>query len=250
MCHDCLGMTFFENVADSYDAARPSYPEGVFDALGPLEGRVVLDVGAGTGIASRQLLARDARVIAVDHGPEVLRRAKLRSSTLPAVVANGAALPVRSRSVELLCFAQAWHWLEQPAGVLEAHRVLRPRGRWAAWWSHARADRYEWFDSYWSAIERACPGTHRDRRDVDWGSTVEGDGHFDVGQRIEIPWLRQVSIDQWMTDQASHSYIDALPENHRLDLLSELRQIIEAEFPNQQMEVPHETWLWIAVRLP
>jgi ubiquinone/menaquinone biosynthesis C-methylase UbiE len=39
----------FEAVADEYDAARPSYPDDVFDALEPLAGRRVLDVGAGTG---------------------------------------------------------------------------------------------------------------------------------------------------------------------------------------------------------
>lgn len=221
----------------------------MYEALGSVGGQIVLDIGAGTGIASRELLARGARVSAIDHGPEVLRRARARSSALPAVVADGAVLPVRSGSVNLVCFAQAWHWLDRPAGVLEAHRVLRAEGRWAAWWSHARADGQAWFDAYWSAIERACPGTQRIQRDIDWGSTVSGEGHFDVGQRIEIPWLRRVSVDHWMLDQASHSYVVALPEKRRRDLLDELRGIVDFEFPNQRMVVPYETWLWMAERM-
>lgn len=64
---DCRGHTF-EEVADEYDAARPSYPNGIFDVFGPRDGLRVLDVGAGT--ATRELIARRASVIAVDPGRE------------------------------------------------------------------------------------------------------------------------------------------------------------------------------------
>ena len=60
-------MASFESVADEYDTGRPGYPDGVFDALGPVAGLATLDVGAGTGIATRALIARGARVVAGDH---------------------------------------------------------------------------------------------------------------------------------------------------------------------------------------
>lgn len=85
-------MASFEAVADEYDAARPSYPPGVYDSLARLDGLRVLDVGAGTGIATRQLLARGASVIAVDQGREVLGRAVAKTPGLRAIVADGAAL--------------------------------------------------------------------------------------------------------------------------------------------------------------
>lgn len=58
----------FGTVADEYDNARPSYPAAVYESLGDLDGLCSLDVGAGTGIATRQLLERGARVVAVDPG--------------------------------------------------------------------------------------------------------------------------------------------------------------------------------------
>ena len=92
--HDRM-VVLCESVADEYDRARPSYPDGIYDALGPLNSLRVLDIGAGTGIATRQLLDRGADVIAIDPGRNVLTRATGRTVGLPVVVADGAALPVK-----------------------------------------------------------------------------------------------------------------------------------------------------------
>lgn len=241
-------MTPFDSVADEYDTARPSYPPELFDALGPLAGLRVLDIGAGTGIATRDLLARGARVIAVDAGAEVLRRAVTRSPKLPAVVADGAVLPVVAASIDLACFAQAWHWLDPTTRIAEMHRVLRPGGRWAGWWSHARADHEPWFDQYWATIERSCPGIHRTQRDSDWGATIADGGLFDVEARRDLAWTRTITVDDWMTDQASHSYVIGLDAEARARLLGELRAIVAVSFPAGTMSMRYETWLWIATR--
>lgn len=249
MVGDDLGVVSFEPAVDEYDAGRPSYPAGVYDALEPLSGLCVLDIGAGTGIATRELLARGASVIAIDPGRQMLHRAMSHSPTLPAVVADGVALPLRAASIDLACFAQSWHWLEPRTRVQEIHRVLRPRGRWAAWWSHARADAEPWFDHYWAAIERACPGTHRSQRDTDWGETVSTGEGFEVGSRVVVPWTREISVDDWITDQASHSYVVGLLPELRAQLLRELRGIINEAFPEGAISVHYETWVWVATRM-
>lgn len=243
-------MASFDTVADEYDSARPSYPLGVYESLGDLDGLCVLDIGAGTGIATRQLLERGARVVAVDPGQSVLARAIARTPQLPAVVANGTRLPVKDQTTDLVCFAQSWHWLDETARVQEVHRVLRDGGRWAGWWSHARADAEDWFDEYWSAIEASCPGTNRDQRNTDWGATVDVPGMFTVAPREVVPWTRSISIEEWLTDQASHSYVAALGAADRRELLAQLRWVVEGEFPAGMMTVPYETWLWTATRTP
>ena len=67
-------MVLFEHVADDYDAYRPRYPGALYDQLDAvvdgLAGKRVADVGAGTGIASRQLLERGALLIAVEPGAD------------------------------------------------------------------------------------------------------------------------------------------------------------------------------------
>jgi SAM-dependent methyltransferase len=238
----------FDAVADEYDAARPAYPPELFEHLGPLEGIRALDVGAGTGIATRQLLERGAEVVAVDAGVEVLRRATARTDGLAAAVGDGARLPVRDRSIDLVCFAQAWHWLDPTTRVAESHRVLRPGGRWAAWWSQARPDDEAWFDAYWTELEVTCPGVDRIQRDVDWGATVAAPELLVAGASISIPWVRTTSVDTWLTDQASHSYVAALEPAARDALLGRLRTILTEQLPSEPMVVPYETQLWIATR--
>jgi SAM-dependent methyltransferase len=105
--------------------------------------------------------------------------------------------------IDLACFAQAWHWLDPTTRVAEMHRILRPGGRWAGWWSHARADDEPWFDQYWSTIERRCPSTNRSQRDTDWGATVADGGLFEVEARRDLAWTRTITIEDWVTDQAS-----------------------------------------------
>jgi len=232
-------------VAAEYDLARPDYPAGVYDALGPLAGALVLDGGAGTGIATRQLAARGARVIAFDRGRVVLLRARVHTPDQPVVVADGGCLPFRDASVDLICFAQAWHWIDERTRDVEAHRVLRASGRWAGWWSHARADDDAWFDRYWSIVESACPGVDRRQRDIDWGAGVARSGRFDVGDRLSVPWTREIAVDDWLIDLRSHSYIAALPPATREHLVAEVRTVLDRAFPTGAMIVPYETWLWI-----
>jgi SAM-dependent methyltransferase len=240
-------MVSFEPVVDEYDEGRPDHPNGVYDALEPLVDATVLDVGAGTGIATRSLIRRGARVTAVDLGPGMLARAVGRSPGLSAVAADGARLPFRDGSADLVTFAQSWHWLDPATRCTEVARVVRPGGRWAAWWSHPWADDEPWFDAYWSEVERTCPGAHRDQRATDWGATVDPSSGLEVGEVTVVPWVREVSVDTWITDQTSHSYVVALSPPERSRLLSDLRAILDERFPDGDVVVRYETWLWTAV---
>ena len=242
-------MPSFDSVADAYDVARPAYPERVYDALEPLAGQLVLEGGAGTGIATRALTSRGARVVPFDIGALILRKAVARTPGLPALVADGARLPFRDDSADLMCFAQSWHWLDPHRRCGESARVLRSGGRWAGWWSHARADGDAWFDAHWDTIEATCAGVFRNQRDIDWAQGVRESGLFAVGERVTVSWVRELSVETWLADDRSRSYVAALPEPARLVLLRELEALVRARFPNGEMRVPYETWLWVARKL-
>lgn len=237
----------FDAVVDAYASGRPGYPDELFDALEPIAGLRVVEGGAGTGLATRTLLQRGARMVAIDIGIGVLSRAVRSMPGLSAIVADGASMPLRDGCADLLCFAQSWHWLDERRRVFEAARVLRRRGRWAAWWSHPRADGEPWFESYWDAMESATVA-RRWQRDTDWGEGMRDSGLFDVSERVTCRWIRETTVDQWLVHNRSHSYVTSLPEPDRLALLAQIEQTIRHHLPAGHMRVPYETWLWIATK--
>lgn len=248
------GKAIFDAVADEYHQARPTYPAGIYDVLeeelGGLTGARVLDIGAGTGIASRQLLDRGATVIALDLAEQMLRHA-LASSPTPAVVrADGAVIPLRRSCADLACFAQAWHWFDVASAAPELARVLIPGGVWAAWWSHPRADGEEWFDALQDLFESACPAfsrVHRDTGNRTWeDEPIAATGLFRPGRKVVVPWIRKVVCDDWLVEFRSASYVNALEPEPREELLTGAAAIISARFPHGLVELPSTTHIWVA----
>ena len=241
-------MVSFDAVADEYDAGRPDYPEAMFDALEPLGGRLVLEGGAGTGNATRALLARGARVVPFDIGQKVLRKAVDHTPGLPAVAADGGVLPFADGCADLICYAQSWHWVDARRRWTESARVLRPDGRWAVWWSLPYADGEPWFTDYWTLLE-ASTIARLDERDYDTGADIRGSGVFTNETHSMVPWIREVTVEGWLLHEASKSYVAALPEPDRRSLVEEVERITREAFPDGTMRVAYQTHLWIATKI-
>lgn len=127
--------TSFGTVAENYDRLRPSPPPEALDWLVPAGCEVAVDLAAGTGLFTRELLGRAARVIAVepdDRMRDVLAR---RSPEVDARAGWGEALPVPDATADALFVSTAWHWLDPVRAVPEIARVLRPGGRLGVIWT-------------------------------------------------------------------------------------------------------------------
>ena len=99
----------------------------------PVEPVRVLDVGCGTARHTRDRALRfpRAEVIGLDVSPGMLAAARRRlgSNAPRLVLADAAAIPLESGSVDLVTSTIAYHWLRDPAPALaEIRRVLRPGG--------------------------------------------------------------------------------------------------------------------------
>jgi SAM-dependent methyltransferase len=92
-----------------------------------LRGLTVLDVGAGTGVASRAAQSRGAAVVAVDIAEGML--AVDRARRAPAVLGDIAVLPIADDAVDVVVAAYSYNHLAEPvAGLREAKRVTRAGG--------------------------------------------------------------------------------------------------------------------------
>lgn len=118
-----LGRTF-DSVAELYEKSRPGYPVELFEALGE-PGRA-LEIGAGTGQATRGLLARGWQVVALEPGPELARVA--RRVTGAEVVGTTFEEWAGDGPFDLVLAATSWHWLDPAVAYPKAARLLRPGG--------------------------------------------------------------------------------------------------------------------------
>ena len=250
-------VSLFDPLVEFYDAARPEYPDAHFDALEeisqPLSGARVVEVGAGTGIATRALRRRGAVVLPVDHGAAMLRRLRSRGDEFPQPVqADAHALPVRSGWADLVCYAQAWHWTDPERACAEAARVLRPEGALAVWWNLVPAEGLDWLDRQHSRIEAANPGWIRgEHHNRPWAAEFASFG-WSVETAV-TEWVRTLPLEDYMVWMHSKSYVAAIGKRNGDAALEEFMaaeraSLLEA-FPDGEIVEPFVTELYV-VRPP
>ncbi|MFF5234262.1 class I SAM-dependent methyltransferase [Dactylosporangium sp. NPDC000521] len=119
--------------AGRYDRTRPAYPEALIARIAATApGPDTLDVGCGTGIASRQLQAAGRTVLGVEPDPRMAAFA--RTTGVDVEVSTFESWNPAGRSFDAVVAATAWHWVDTPAGTAKAAEVLRPGGLLAAFW--------------------------------------------------------------------------------------------------------------------
>ncbi|MBP0460582.1 class I SAM-dependent methyltransferase [Streptomyces montanisoli] len=228
----------FDVVAELYDTSRPGYPPALFDAVEdaagrPLAGAHAVDVGAGTGIATRSLLARGARVTAVEPGPGMAGRLHAVLPGVPLVRAVGDALPLADACADLVTYAQSWHWTDRARAFAEALRVLRPGGTLALFWNVADQT------VPWLAAQNARLRAHGG----DGGHGVHGareqgpllpDSVPTTHRRVS--WSRQVTLDEHLGNLSTHSVFRMLGESTTAAFLTAERQALLDVFPDGTVE--------------
>ena len=122
----------FNEAAEVYDLVRPSYPADLFDVLFqmlPTDPEIV-EVGPGTGQATKDLLARTASVHAIEIGPAMAARLRsnLPSDRLRVTVGDFEDVIVAPCSADSVFASTAYHWISRAAQTDRSTAILRRGG--------------------------------------------------------------------------------------------------------------------------
>ena len=250
----------FNAAAGSYRRGRPPYPDAVFgllaDRCGLRPGARVLDIGAGTGLATGPLLAAGAHVVAVEPGENLaaILAATHASDRLEITVADFETADLAG-GFDLAVAATALHWLDPVTSTRKIGELVRPGGWLAAWWTDfgdtnrptAFRDR---LDAVYHDLLPSEPG-YRDSRwyamDTDrWRRQLTAGGWFD-GVAVEVvEWSQtltaQTARDLWST----FPNIAELAPADREQFLTRLAAIIDSE--GGQVDDPRLTIVYTAAR--
>ena len=238
----------FGRGADDYVAARPSYPSAVFDLLADELGlgpeTDVLDLAAGTGKLTEDLVARGARVVAVEPVAAMRERLVALLPDIDARDGTAEALPLDDASVDLVTVGQAFHWFDAPTALAEIRRVLRPGGGLAMIWN-VRDETVDWVRELGEIKDEVDGGPpYRHHRDADWEGLVDADGGYDAYTEDWFPNWQDASVEIVVGRTASTSWISALPDDRREAVLDDVRALL-ARHPatrgRDRFWFPHDT---------
>jgi SAM-dependent methyltransferase len=220
----------FGEVAGLYDRARPGYPASLIDDLvtWAQPGARALEIGAGTGKATRLLGARGVSVLGIEPSAEMAAYARAATEALGNVEIiesdferwrpDGLTFP-------LAYAAQAWHWVDQESGYAHARAALAPGGHLVAFWN-----RPAWGDI---ELRRALSDVYRQTVPA---LPPDGPMHPDnpgVGA-ADAPWAQAIAATEGLTDPSERVYEWSLDYTARsyvslLGTMSEVRLLGDAD---------------------
>lgn len=185
-----LGASFAEQQsvveAQEYDAVRPRYPQQAVDDILALAAAAadprhdaqprIVDLGAGTGILSRQLLQAGARVHAVEPSAamtQVLSHAAgAWNEQLTITLARAEETGLPRGQADVAVAAQAWHWFDAEAVQTEIASLLAPGGALALIWNY---------------LDTADPTVHRLTRIMRAGDTYRPGWRPTLDEQVFTP---------------------------------------------------------------
>lgn len=137
----------FDGMGRIYKQFRPSYPQAflayIFSEIGLPKSAVFADVGAGTGILTRQLLEIGNTVYAVEPNDDMRAQSEMDLKHFPSFIAvRGTAedTKLQSNSVDCVTAAQAFHWFDRARFQMECRRILKENGKVVLVWNSRDVD--------------------------------------------------------------------------------------------------------------
>lgn len=243
----------FSDRVDDYVKYRPNYPAAVFEAierrvrereasLGVTWPRTCADLGAGTGIFSRALLAHGWQVHAVEPNQAMREAAERELRGSPGFFSHDGTAEVTGlpdACVALVTAAQAFHWFDPARCRVEWRRILLSGGLVCLIWN-VRQLGTPFMDAYEEVLTRRLPEyarvTHRH---------VDADALSDFfGGRYETESVANAQIFDWngLVGRVTSSSYAPKPDHAGYDeLMRELRRVFDAHTRDGVIEFRYES---------
>lgn len=231
-CEDRVRAGSFGEDAEQYDRTRPTYPAALIDDLLADNPRMVLDIGCGTGIASRLLVDRGCQLIGVEPDPRMVALARTHGVVVEE--ASFEQWKPGARTFDMLVSAQAWHWVDPDVGSAKAATVLRPTARIGLFWNvgYPPSNLKEQFEEVYARLapgfgsHSVLLGNAGDRFEVTANALRSTGAFLNVAVK-KYTQAKEYTTEQWLDQLHTHSDHRLLPSNRRLLLLDGVAKLID-----------------------
>jgi SAM-dependent methyltransferase len=251
----------FDAVAELYDASRPGYPVALIDrvsqAAGLRHGDDVLEIGGGTGKATKPFAERGFRVVALEPGSNLIRvarRSLVQFANVEFMASTFEDWPLETAKFKLVFAAQSFHWIAPDVRFSKAALALAPGGALAVFGSTALPLASQLRDDVTPIYERVAP--HLAGFDLGPGWYRPGGElnklfdelppPFSASSHYEYSWSRSHTAASYVDDLRTVSAVHVLPQPQREELLSGITEAVVAH--GGTLEVQYKTDLYMAMR--
>jgi SAM-dependent methyltransferase len=227
----------FGPVADEYERGRPGYPAAALDLLTTELGlggdSVVVDLAAGTGKLTRDLIPRFGRVIAVEPLEPMLDQLRHRAPAAEPLAGTAEGIPLPDASADAVLAAQSFHWFDGERALTEIARVLRPRGGLGLLWNttpwEARVG--PWFSALDDALEtrRVDLSTLHRHASGRWRRAFDGEHRFEPLSRQDLENRALLLREDFVAGLASRSYVAVMDRGDRDELLAQVTAMLDRD---------------------
>jgi SAM-dependent methyltransferase len=247
----------FDEVAELYERARPRYPAALVEdliALGrvPARGRI-LEIGSGTGLATRPFAERGFRVLGLEPGARMAALARAALAGFPDVAFAQTTFedwPLEPASFDLVMAAQSFHWVDPRVRFTKTADALRPGGALAVFGNAPLPERsalHEAIDRVYAAHAPALAGAPASWYATDpLSAACAASGRYGPIEMRAYPWTRSYAAGEYVDLLRTHSNHRMLEEGVREGLHAAVREVIEAY--GGSIDVRYEARLYLARR--
>jgi SAM-dependent methyltransferase len=232
----------FNEAPDIYDKVRPFYPAELFDALFqmlPSQPEIV-EIGPGTGQATKDLLARGASVLAIEIGPATAAklRSNLPSDRLRVAVGDFEVMEIAAGEADAVFSATAYHWISTRAQTDRPAAILRSEGL-VAIVDLIQVDSPEdagFFAAAQPIYERhgqghiGPPAPARGDVDPKIRAVLDTDRRFECVEVRQYNWDQTYSASDYRNLMLSYSGTQMMQESDRVGLLDDMETFIRNDF--------------------
>jgi Methyltransferase domain len=232
----------FNEAPDIYDKVRPSYPAELFDALFqmlPSQPEIV-EVGPGTGQATKDLLVRGASVLAIEIGPATAAklRSNLHSDRLRVAVGDFEVMEIAAGEADAVFSSTAYHWISPRAQTDRPAAILRSEGL-VAIVDLIQVDSPEdagFFAAAQPIYERhgqghiGPPAPARGDVDPKIRAVLDTDRRFECVEVRQYNWDQTYSASDYRNLMLSYSGTQMMQESDRVGLVDDMETFIRNDF--------------------
>lgn len=227
----------FGILSASYDSARRGYPQEVYDylkSIAKVPSPQTLDIGCGTGLATRELKQNGFNVTGSDKDTTMIETAEKYGSDITYVVAPAEQLPFENATFDIVTTFTAFHWFTHEKAVNEIKRVLKDGGIFFAALKDNRYDNEEAKAQQTDVriILKKYVGENYNSANNYFPEKILTQCGFKNLTEKDFPVDEYYSIDESITLVQSLSYWNLVPTEKRLAMLDELREVYSKHLVN------------------